>query len=137
MLKIIVVHPIRGNTLERNLEKYSFTVGSLHQHSIQLAGHVWKKDNWDTKVIGFLQVPNNSPPTTVVTPSQTTELPSNVKGPSEVDVMRAEVRRYQEEMGSYIRNMETFQALLETILLQNDNLSVLPTSLPFNKKIRE
>jgi hypothetical protein len=52
---------------------------------------------------------------------------------SEVETLRAEVKRYQEELESYSNKMEKFQDLLESILIQVGKLSVPPPDSTDNK----
>ena len=76
--------------------------------------------------IAIVQDRKETPPTTVTTPSEITEpsfKTSTSEARSEIEELRAEVRRNQEEMIRYVQTMEKFQAMLETILRQVGHLS--------------
>lgn len=70
-----------------------------------------------------------TPIPTPATPSEVSE-PSTVTATSEVETLRSEIRRYQDEMLQYVNKMDRFQTLLETILLQVGNLAPPSFNLP-------
>jgi hypothetical protein len=74
--------------------------------------------------IEVVQINTEVPPTTVNTPSELSNPSSALSAASEIEMLRAEVRRNQEEMIRYVQTMEKFQEMLETILKQVGNLSV-------------
>ena len=83
--------------------------------------------------IDIVQASGTTPPTATVTHSEVSDLPSNIVDSSEVENLRAEVKRYQEELESYTNKMEKFQDLLESILIQVGKLSVPPPDSIGNK----
>jgi hypothetical protein len=83
--------------------------------------------------IDIVQASGTTPPTATVTHSEVSDLSSNIVDSSEVENLRAEVKRYQEELESYRNKMEKFQDLLESILIQVGKLSVPPPDSTDNK----
>jgi hypothetical protein len=89
-----------------------------------VSGSIACINSLEIEEIDIVQASGTTPPTATVTHSEISDLPSNIVDSSEVENLRAEVNRYQEEQESYSNKMETFQDLLESILIQVGKLSV-------------
>jgi hypothetical protein len=88
--------------------------------------------SFEIEEVNILPCPDVSTAPNPATPSEVSE-PSTVTATSEVEILRSEIKRYQEEMIQYVNKMDRFQTLLETILLQVGNLATPSVNLPSNK----
>jgi hypothetical protein len=72
-----------------------------------------------------IAIPPHLDVTSIATPTTPPKIskPSLVTATSEVKILCAEIKRYQEEMHQYINKMDLFQTLPETIVLQVGNLA--------------
>jgi hypothetical protein len=81
--------------------------------------------------VTILPHPDVNPLPTPATLSAVSD-PSTVTATSEVEILRSEVKRYQEEMLQYVNKMDRLQILLETILLKVGGLAPPLDNVPNN-----